>query len=528
MVDRTGILLALTCSWLAGCQLVRPSLDAGAVLVMPTDMVDERPAEAAEVAVPGSVAEPSTVAVQSTEGPLPVVSAGVSAESESESAAGISRLDLSTALQLAAGRSVQAAYARARVEEAHAQLDRAAALKLPSLRAGLNYHKHEGRIQDVAGSVIETSRGSLYGGLGAGAVGAGSPAVPGVVAQFHVADAIFQPRIAELTLQARREGARAAQNDALLAAGVGYMELLRAEQELAICDEVVGLVTQLEQTTGQFAASGAGTEADHDRALTELALRRCEQLRAEEAAAAASARLAEQVRWDQPTVLKPAETRLVAVELVPADQNQQQLISMALASRPELAECRYLTGEAIERLNRERRSSLIPSVLLSASYGGLAGGLGSDLRGAGDRLDADAMAFWELRQLGFGEQAAQRESRARISQARARQLQMLDRVAREVNEAWLRVSSGRKQMETALQAVASAEQSYRRNLERIQNGQGLPLEALQSLQALASARREYARAIADFNIAQLTLQRALGGRVDVVEGGASADGQRSG
>jgi hypothetical protein len=52
----------------------------------------------------------------------------------------------------------------------------------------------------------------------------------------------------------------------------------RAEQELAISDEVVGLVEQLEQTTGQFAKSGAGTEADHDRALTELALRRCEQV----------------------------------------------------------------------------------------------------------------------------------------------------------------------------------------------------------------------------------------------------------
>jgi outer membrane protein TolC len=426
----------------------------------------------------------------------------------------LTRIDLATALSLASGRSVQAAFAKARVEEAYGQLDRARALKLPSLRAGLNYNKHEGRIQDVAGSVIETSRGSFYGGLGAGAVGAGSPATPGLIAQFHVADAIFQPRIAEQTVQARRQNARAAQNDALLSAGVGYMELLRAEQELAICDEVVRLVEQLERTTGEFAKSGAGTEADHDRALTELALRRCEQLRAEEAAAAASARLAEQVRWDQPSVLKPADSRLVPVQLVSGDESLQQLVAASLSSRPELAECRYLVGEAVERLNRERQSPLIPSVLLSASYGGLAGGLGSDLRGAGDRLDADAMAFWELRQLGFGEQAAQRESRARISQARARQLQMMDRVAREVTESYLRVASGKKQMESAMQAVDSAELSYRRNLERIQNGQGLPLEALQSLQALATARREYARSIADYNIAQLTLQRATGFRAE--------------
>jgi len=488
--------LAAGCGWLTGCQLVAPHMQAGSV-----QMLADAPAKQ-------SIATSSAADVRTDDGPT-----AATAESPTETLE-ITRLDLATALSLASGRSVQAAYARARVEEAYGQLDRARALKLPSLRAGLNYNKHEGRIQDVAGSVIETSRGSVYGGVGACAVGAGSPATPGLIAQFHVADAIFQPRIAAQTVQARRHGARAAQNDALLAAGVGYLELLRAEQELAICDEVVGLVEQLERTTGEFAKSGAGTEADHDRALTELALRRCEQLRAEEAAAAASARLAEQVRWDKPTVLKPADTRLVPVELVSAHDSLQQLVSTALTSRPELAECRYLVGEAVERLNRERQSPLIPSVLLSASYGGLAGGLGSDLRGAGDRLDADAMAFWELRQMGAGEQAAQRESRARIDQARARQLQVMDRVAREVTESHLRVASGKKQMETATQAVDSAELSYRRNLERIQNGQGLPLEALQSLQALAAARREYARSIADFNIAQLTLQRATGFQVE--------------
>ncbi|MFM7059489.1 MAG: TolC family protein [Planctomycetota bacterium] len=519
MKQLKGAFLAVGCCWLTGCQLAVPQVQSGAVQVLAESRLSP-PSVASPVPVPPipqQIASGPQLAEHAVTTNPPIAPtnppAGISSAATGAPvppAVEIARLDLATTLSLASGRSVQAAFARARVEEAYGQLDRARALKLPSLRAGLNYNKHEGRIQDVAGSVIETSRGSFYGGLGAGAVGAGSPATPGLIAQFHVADAVFQPRIAALTVQARRQGARAAQNDALLSAGVSYMELLRAEQELAICDEVVRLVEQLERTTGDFAKSGAGTEADYDRARTELALRRCEQLRAEEAAAAASARLAEQVRWDQPTVLKPADPRLVPVELVSGNESLQQLVSLALTSRPELAECRYLVGEAVERLNRERQSPLIPSVLLSASYGGLAGGLGSDLRGAGDRLDADAMAYWELRQLGFGEQAVQRESRARISQARARQLQMMDRVAREVTESFLKVTSGKQQMETAVQAVDSAELSYQKNLVRIQNGQGLPLEALQSLQALAVARREYARSIADYNIAQLTLQRAAG------------------
>jgi outer membrane protein TolC len=38
----------------------------------------------------------------------------------------------------------------------------------------------------------------------------------------------------------------------------------------------------------------------------------------------------------------------------------------------------------------------------------------------------------------------------------------------------------------------------------------LPIEVLQSIQALALARREYLRTLIEFNTAQFTLYRALG------------------
>ncbi|MEZ6064787.1 MAG: hypothetical protein R3B90_03550 [Planctomycetaceae bacterium] len=59
-------------------------------------------------------------------------------------------------------------------------------------------------------------------------------------------------------------------------------------------------------------------------------------------------------------------------------------------------------------------------------------------------------------------------------------------------------------------AIAAAEASYSRNVERIRQGQGLPIEVLQSIQALATARREYLTAVMDFNESQFRLQRALG------------------
>lgn len=419
-------------------------------------------------------------------------------------------IDLTTALMLTTGKNPQIAFAQARIEESLAQIDRANALKLPSIRAGMNYHKHEGQIQDVAGTMINTSRGSYYSGLGASAVGAGSPAVPGLISQFHFADAIFQPRIAQRTACARQAGAKATTNDLLLATAIAYTDLLRCEQDLAIARDIVDHAEQLSTSTERFAKVGEGLESDFDRARTELALRRSELIRAEELSAVASTRLAELIRWDSVQRLVPSEMQITPIELMDRNAAPRELVSLALSNRPELAESRHLVGEAVERLNREKNAPLVPSVALSASYGLNGGGLGSNLGDFGDRLDADAVAFWELRQFGVGEKAIRKESRSRITQARLREIAQMDRIAREVTEAFAQVHARSQQIEVIKDGVEAAENSFTKNWDRIQNGQGLPIEVLQSIQALAATQREYVRVVADYNVAQFTLQRALG------------------
>jgi outer membrane protein TolC len=140
----------------------------------------------------------------------------------------------------------------------------------------------------------------------------------------------------------------------------------------------------------------------------------------------------------------------------------------------------------------------------------MGGGLGGEITDFGDRFDADAVAWWEVRNLGLGERAIRDEANSRVSQARLRQVAVLDRVSREVVEAHVQAKSREKQIEVARDAVRTAEESYAKNLERIENAQGLPIEALQSIQALAQARREYLRAVTDYNLAQFSLHRALG------------------
>jgi outer membrane protein TolC len=401
--------------------------------------------------------------------------------------------------------------ARHRLEEAYAQWQRADALWLPSIRAGVNYNKHEGRIQDVVGTNIETSRGALYGGLGANAVGAGSPAIPGIYANFHLADAVFQPRIAAHVADARRANADATVNDYLLQAAQAYFELLRAEQERAIAQEIRELAQKLARLAESYAQTGQGLASDFDRASTELAIRRNDVLRAEESVRVASSRLAQLLRLDPTTPLVPQEPAMVPIHLFQSDEPVQSLVAQGLMARPEVRESRALVCEAVNRLERERYAPLIPSVLLGVSQGGFGAGVGGDIENFADRFDADAVAWWELRNLGRGDAAARGEMRSRVEQARWREVSMLDQIAREVVEAHAQVQSRQRQIEIAQQAVTLARSSYDKNLDRIQNAEGLPLEVLQSLQALAQAQREYLRVVTDYNLAQFTLQRALGG-----------------
>jgi outer membrane protein TolC len=424
-------------------------------------------------------------------------------------------IDLSSALAIAAGDNPQVAFAQQRVAEAFAQLRSAQILWVPSIRAGANYNKHEGTIQDVAGNIIETSRGSVYTGFGAQAVGAGSPAVPGLLVNFHTRDAIFQPRIAERTIGARRQAERTVLYDLLTDTALAYTDLLEAAQLVAVQEETLANTQGLADLTASFARTGQGLAADADRARAELSLQQIEARRAAETVQVASARLAQLLSQDPTQTLLPMESAIVPIELVPFEQRSADLIATGLTNRPELAESRWLVAAAVERLRRECYAPLVPSVLLGLSYGGNGGGLGSDIENFGDRMDFDAVAFWEIRSLGVGEQAAREQARSQVAQARWQQVQLMDQVASEVAQAHAQVTARRQQIALAQQGISAASDSYRRNTERIRNSQGLPIETLQSIQALNSARRQYVRAVADYNRAQFALQRALGWPISV-------------
>jgi outer membrane protein TolC len=224
----------------------------------------------------------------------------------------------------------------------------------------------------------------------------------------------------------------------------------------------------------------------------------------------ANAHLVEVLSADPSIRVVPTEPVVVPLHLIDADQGPGELLAIGLSNRPELSEARHLVCEAVSRYERERYAPLLPSVLLGMSDSSFGGGLGGNIGNSGNRIDFDAIAYWELRNLGLGERAARDERWSVYEQRQLEEVRLMDRVAREINVAHAQVRSRKGQIAIAESAVAAATESYERNTTRIKEGIGLPIETLQAIQALDQARREYVRTVVDYNAAQFRLHRAVG------------------
>jgi len=419
-------------------------------------------------------------------------------------------LNLPTALSMVGGQHPAVGFAQWRVQEAYARLDQAQILWLPSIQAGFSFHNHDGNYQASDGSIVDVHRSSLQYGLGAGATGAGTTPNPGVVARFHLADAIFQPKIAQTTAWARGHAANGVVNTQMLRVATAYMELLSAEQDLRIIEESADRTADLARLTSDFAAAGQGLQADADRMQTQLILLRGRLASARERNAVASARLSQALSIGADQRIIPLDPTVVPIELVSLEMDKPTLIQTGLGNRPELKESQALVAAACEQHRRQRYAPFVPSMLLGFTTGGFGGGLGNSVDNVNNRYDFDAQLTWEVRNLGFGEQSARRETAARVQQAKYEKIRVMDQVAREVAEAHSQVVHRAERISLTQQAIQSAEDSFERNLSRIREGQGLPLEVLQSVQALEESRRAYLTAVIDYNQAQFRLQWALG------------------
>jgi outer membrane protein TolC len=427
-------------------------------------------------------------------------------------------IDLATALQLSGSRPIDVQLAQEGVRGATASLLQARALWLPSITIGGDYYRHDGDIQDSSGAIVNDSHSSLMFGLGSGI---------GTSAVLSPNDAIFASLAARQTLNARRSEVQAATNDSMLAVTNAYFSVQQARGELAAAQDSTRRTEEIVRRVKSLAA-GLIPELEIVRAEAELARRQETEVFARENWQVAGTELARILRLDASAQLEPVEPPQLNITLVEPDRPIDELITIGLSNRPELAADQALVQAALARLKQEKLRPFIPSILLrgdSTSVGGtlgagvFAGGNNSDLSSTAGRSDWDLQVLWQLDNLGVGNVA---RTRVRDSEHRAAILELFrqqDRVAAEVSRAYAQARQAARRATISERQVRLAVDSYNKNLVGLgqihRSGELVqtivrPQEAIAAIQSLAQAYADYFRAVADSNRAQFRLYRAMG------------------
>jgi outer membrane protein TolC len=118
-------------------------------------------------------------------------------------------IDLPTALKLAGAQNLDVQIARERLREAEAQRDAAVYNFFPWITPGVGYRRHDGRIQDIVGTVFDASKQQL---------------TPGATleARLELGDAWFKVLAARQLAKAADHAAAAQQQETVTAAALGY------------------------------------------------------------------------------------------------------------------------------------------------------------------------------------------------------------------------------------------------------------------------------------------------------------------
>ncbi len=427
-------------------------------------------------------------------------------------------INLPAALQLANVQAVDIAAAAERIRIAASLLEQAQVLWLPTITVGGDYNRHDGRNQDTLGNVFDNSRSSGMLGLGTGI---------GPAAVIDVGEAIFAPLAARQQVRARQADRQAASNDILVSVSDAYFTVQQARGELAGAIATTQRMDELVRRTKKLAPAVV-PEFETDRAEAELARRQQAELAARERWKVAGAELMRLLRMDPSAQVEPLEPPHLRVELIDLHKPVDDLVPIALTSRPELASQQAQVQLTLTLLRQEQLRPLIPSLLLRGYSTPVTGTLGAGYFGGGTngffgsgglREDFDVQLLWQFNNLGFGNRAQNHRREADNRLAVIELFRIQDRIAAEVVQAHTQALLATKRVDVAEKGVRSALNSADKNLLALGQTKGAgnqmvllvrPQEAVAAVQALAQAYIDYYGAVADANRAQFRLYRALG------------------
>ena len=405
-------------------------------------------------------------------------------------------VSLPTVMKLAGANNDEIELARVRHQEAIAESKQAWQRFWPTLTLAAGYRGHEGKVQDIAGAVFDARKQQYTVGST-------------VMIDWSPGDIYYGALAAKQKALAAEQLAEKARRDIVQQAVTRYLDLLAAEADMAIVADDLRLT---EDYAGQLdGAVNAGTafRADLLRVKTQVSRAKITMRQAQEKRDLAAAALAESLRLDPATELRPAKADLVPVNLTSVS-GMATLISQAHQNRPELRAMTAAQSAAGLESDRSRVAPMIPSVQAGYSVGGLGGGYASEWGHFGDQQDFFVGLGWKIGPGGLFDLQRQKIADARERGTALQGEQVKAAIGREVVEAALKARSAKDQLAINDEAVTAAEEMAKLAKERQASQLGVVLEYLLAREELTRARQDRVRAVTDYNKAQHELKLAVG------------------
>lgn len=407
-------------------------------------------------------------------------------------------ITLTSALALAGANNLEMAIVREELAEARAQHLGAIEEFFPSVEVGGGFRQHDGNAQTTEGRIIDVNK-QTYSAAGL------------LAADVQIGTAIYNELSSRQLVKAAKHHTDAQRNDALYQAAAAFFQLVRAKSSAAIAEDAVRIAQDYRGQLQGAVAAGLAREGEAERADTQVRRGQILFEKAKLDQRIAAARLSTILNLDPVIELVPDGQSLVPIQLIDPKSSLGSLVSQALASRPELLRSASEREAARTRRDAAIYAPIVPTLGAESSWGGLGGGDGNSGPANFDNSSEYFIGLsWQIGPGGLFDPAAIQAGKARYRKAGYEYENRRNLVVEDVVSSMARTDSTARQLSFAALAVESSRKSLDLADQRRDFDIAEILENMDAQRDLTIARLDHTAALAEHNIAQFALLRAIG------------------
>lgn len=306
-------------------------------------------------------------------------------------------------------------------------------------------------------------------------------------------------------LRAARAVLKGNANDILLQTSKRYYDLLLNEALLDIRNRAVEISIEQLRINSVQEKAGAATGLDVLQSQAQLASDQQNLVDQQQTRRLSSIQLSHILNASFAQDLVSNETILKKRRIVPKQIAIADLLKLAIDNRPELKQYEELRMAA-------KRAIVVAAAPLqpTAALNGTVYGIGAAGTANSNIFTLNLSVNWTLGRLGTTDLANIQKSRWQARQTAIQAKQIFNDVFEQVRTAYDQSLAADKRIEHASVQIAAAEEELRLAKKRMQAGIGLNIDVLNAQRDLTQASINKARAIVDFNDAQVQLVHDIG------------------